>query len=117
MYRFPIIALLLTLSYAKRIDPFAATGLVSSNPLGSSGKNITAPAPQGPGFSIHGSSVKAKHDLNFESMNLFWNTKFWFSTQNKYGRLICILEGPVSVTLRVLLTKLSNCIETVNFYV
>ena len=50
-------------SSAKRIDPLAATGLVSSRPLGSSGKNITAPAPQGPGFSRHDPSVKAKHDL------------------------------------------------------
>ena len=24
----------------------------------------------------------------FESMNMFWNTKFRFSTQNKYGRLM-----------------------------
>ena len=72
----------MALSSAKRIDPFAATGLVSSNPLGSSGKNITAPAPQGPGFSRHDPSVKSKHDLDFESMNLFLNTKLRFSTQN-----------------------------------
>ena len=44
---------------AKRIDPLAATSLVSSNPLGSSGRNIIAPAPQGPGLSRHDPSVKA----------------------------------------------------------
>ena len=50
----------MAISSAKRIDHLAATCLVSSNPLGSSGKNITAPAPQGPGFSRHDASVKAK---------------------------------------------------------
>ena len=38
----------MAISSAKRIDPLAATGLVSSRPLVSSGKTITAPAPQGP---------------------------------------------------------------------
>ena len=53
----------MAISSAKRIDPLTATGLVSSNPLGSSGKKITVPASQGPGFSRHDPSVKAKHDL------------------------------------------------------
>ena len=51
-------------SSAKRIDPLVAIGLVSSNTLGSSGRNITAPARQGPGLLRHDPSVKAKLDLS-----------------------------------------------------
>ena len=55
--------IIMAISSTKRIDPLAATGLVSSNLRGSFGK-ITAPASQGLGFSNHDPSVKAKHDLS-----------------------------------------------------
>ena len=66
----------MAISFAKRIDPLAATGLVSSYPLGSPGKKITAPAPQGPGFSRQNPSVKAKHDLSGASERNSWII-FW----------------------------------------
>ena len=47
---------------AKRMDPLAATGLVSSMPLCSSGRKTMAPAQQGPGLPRH-EPLKAFEDL------------------------------------------------------